>query len=350
MPSTGPSSAETVAAAILTLVLQTLSSRPRLFLSLARSLARHCPTGVQAALPAALRDCAVDPPDATTTASANEASEDESVIAERLAIDAAASVDGADLGVASPPGVVETGGGGVATFGGGSANELVLRHLRKQYPAGKLAVRDLCLRIQPGECFGFLGVNGAGKSTTFAMLTGATAPTTGDAQLYGLSTLRDQAALRRVVGYCPQHDALEGLLTARETLRMYARIKQVASSRIEAEVASLSRLKLVALASRRRTHSCFIRASSALCSATSRSRCAAARRATTRAVAACSRPAPLITRSRCASRPSPGPKNSSAAATATTSARLLLRRIRVHPKRFRLQAHQAAHTLARPRG
>ena len=125
----------------------------------------------------------------------------------------------------------------------------MLRHLRKQYPAGKLAVRDLCLRIQPGECFGFLGVNGAGKSTTFAMLTGATAPTTGDAQLYGLSTLSDQAALRRVVGYCPQHDALEGLLTARETLRMYARIKQVASARIEAEVASLlAELDLAAIA------------------------------------------------------------------------------------------------------
>ena len=37
-----------------------------------------------------------------------------------------------------------------------SADGLVLRHLRKQYGAGKLAVRDLCLRIQPGACLGFL--------------------------------------------------------------------------------------------------------------------------------------------------------------------------------------------------
>ena len=120
-----------------------------------------------------------------------------------------------------------------------SEDGLVLRHLRKQYSAGKLAVRDLCLRIQPGECFGFLGVNGAGKSTTFAMLTGATAPTSGDALLYGLSILSDQQALRRVVGYCPQHDALEGLLSARETLRMYARIKRVPSGETEAEVEAL---------------------------------------------------------------------------------------------------------------
>ena len=40
-----------------------------------------------------------------------------------------------------------------------------------------------------------------------------------------------------MVGYCPQHDALEGLLSARETLRMYARIKRVPSAQLEAEVA-----------------------------------------------------------------------------------------------------------------
>ena len=143
--------------------------------------------------------------------------EDDSVAAERQAVDA-------------------------SDFG---ADELVLRHLRKQYAAqngaraGKVAVRDLCLRIQPGECFGFLGVNGAGKSTTFSMLTGAVLPTSGDATLYGLSILRDQRALRRHVGYCPQHDALEALLTGRETLRMYARIKQVAAEQIEAEVEGL---------------------------------------------------------------------------------------------------------------
>ena len=81
------------------------------------------------------------------------------------------------------------------------------------------------------------------------MLTGSLAPTSGDATLDGLSILSQQNAIRRRVGYCPQHDALEGLLTARETLRMYARIKQVASARIEAEVASLlAELDLAAIA------------------------------------------------------------------------------------------------------
>ena len=44
-----------------------------------------------------------------------------------------------------------------------------------------------------------------------------------------------------MVGYCPQHDALEGLLSARETLRMYARIKRVPSAMLEAEVAQPAR-------------------------------------------------------------------------------------------------------------
>ena len=120
-------------------------------------------------------------------------------------------------------------------------SELVLMHLRKQYggPGGKLAVRDLCLRVRSGECFGFLGVNGAGKSTTFSMLTGATTPTSGDARLRGMSILTEQDAIRRLVGFCPQHDALESLLTARESLVLYAKLKGVPSRRIAAEVDGL---------------------------------------------------------------------------------------------------------------
>ena len=100
-------------------------------------------------------------------------------------------------------------------------------------------MRDLCLRIDEGECFGFLGVNGAGKSTTFSMLTGATAPTSGDGTLAGRSIRTEQHVIRRELGYCPQHDALEALMTGRETLRMYARIKGVPRGAIEAEVDAL---------------------------------------------------------------------------------------------------------------
>jgi ABC-type multidrug transport system ATPase subunit len=103
-------------------------------------------------------------------------------------------------------------------------------------------VRDLCLRVQSGECFGFLGVNGAGKTTTtFSMLTGALQPSSGDATLRGLSILSSQDELRKLVGFCPQHDALESLLTPRETLCLYAHIKGVPTEHIPAEVEGLLR-------------------------------------------------------------------------------------------------------------
>ena len=106
---------------------------------------------------------------------------------------------------------------------------------------GKVAVRDLCLRVHGGECFGFLGVNGAGKSTTFGMLTGAITPSAGDATLRGLSILSKQDELRKLVGFCPQHDALEALLTPRETLELYAHIKGVPRAAIGAEVCTSHR-------------------------------------------------------------------------------------------------------------
>ena len=83
------------------------------------------------------------------------------------------------------------------------------------------------------------------------MLTGVIRPTSGDALLNGMSILSEQASIRRLIGYCPQHDALEKLLTAREALRMYARIKGVEAREIEVEVEELLRdLDLAQIADR----------------------------------------------------------------------------------------------------
>lgn len=62
--------------------------------------------------------------------------------------------------------------------------------LEKRYDQGTLArplraVADLWLGVRAGECFGLLGVNGAGKTSTFRMLTGELAPTGGDALVWG---------------------------------------------------------------------------------------------------------------------------------------------------------------------
>ena len=71
------------------------------------------------------------------------------------------------------------------------------------------------------------------------MVKGGVSPSDGDATLKGLSILSQQDDLRKLVGFCPQHDALEALLTPRETLQMYARLKGVPSRHVDAEVEEL---------------------------------------------------------------------------------------------------------------
>jgi len=116
--------------------------------------------------------------------------------------------------------------------GQGSQDSIRITGLRKVYKGrlgggNKIAVQDLWLGIPQGQCFGYLGINGAGKTTTLKMLTADIIPTSGTAQLHGLDILKQQNDVRRLLGYCPQFDALLPLLTAREHLALFARIKGV---------------------------------------------------------------------------------------------------------------------------
>ena len=118
-----------------------------------------------------------------------------------------------------------------------SEQAVLVSNLRKVYPSRgrvppNVAVVDLSLAIPRSECFGFLGVNGAGKTTTLSMLTGDFAPTEGAAWIDGLDVLGDLAHVRERMGYCPQVDPLIDLMTARETLTMYARLKNVPKAQI----------------------------------------------------------------------------------------------------------------------
>uniref|UniRef100_A0A8D2J684 P-type phospholipid transporter n=1 Tax=Varanus komodoensis TaxID=61221 RepID=A0A8D2J684_VARKO len=112
---------------------------------------------------------------------------------------------------------------------------LVLKDLTKVYrKTKKPAVDRLCLGIPAGECFGLLGVNGAGKTSTFKMLTGDTEITLGSASLKGYSVLSDLQAVHQNMGYCPQFDAINNLLTGREHLSFYSRVRGIPESEIPA--------------------------------------------------------------------------------------------------------------------
>ncbi|XP_059015165.1 phospholipid-transporting ATPase ABCA7 isoform X7 [Mustela lutreola] len=116
---------------------------------------------------------------------------------------------------------------------------LVLRDLTKVYRGQRTpAVDRLCLGIPPGECFGLLGVNGAGKTSTFRMVTGDTLPSGGEATLAGHSVAREPASAHRHMGYCPQSDAIFELLTGRQHLELFARLRGVPETQV-AQTASL---------------------------------------------------------------------------------------------------------------
>ncbi|XP_072945673.1 uncharacterized protein ldd [Epargyreus clarus] len=94
----------------------------------------------------------------------------------------------------------------------------------------KIAVRGLTLGIPPGQCTALLGQNGAGKSTTFAMLTGEVRPTAG--QLYlGDRRVTERDLCNGLVSYCPQNDAIDPLLTVTETLQIYCRLRGISDEK-----------------------------------------------------------------------------------------------------------------------
>ncbi|XP_026353368.1 retinal-specific phospholipid-transporting ATPase ABCA4 [Ursus arctos] len=118
--------------------------------------------------------------------------------------------------------------------GGNKTDILRLNELTKIYSGtSSPAVDRLCVGVRPGECFGLLGVNGAGKTTTFKMLTGDTTVTSGDATIAGKSILTNISDVHQNMGYCPQFDAVDDLLTGREHLYLYARLRGVPADEIE---------------------------------------------------------------------------------------------------------------------
>ncbi|XP_026313079.1 phospholipid-transporting ATPase ABCA7 isoform X3 [Piliocolobus tephrosceles] len=123
---------------------------------------------------------------------------------------------------------------------------LVLRNLTKVYHGQRMpAVDRLCLGIPPGECFGLLGVNGAGKTSTFRMVTGDTLASGGEAVLAGHSVAQEPSAAHLSMGYCPQSDAIFDLLTGREHLELFARLRGVPEAQVAQTAGSgLARLGL----------------------------------------------------------------------------------------------------------
>lgn len=86
------------------------------------------------------------------------------------------------------------------------------------------AVDEISFSVSAGEIFGFLGANGAGKTTAMKMLTGLLSPTSGSATVAGFDIYRQTEAIKRNIGYMSQRFSLYDDLTARENIRFFGGI------------------------------------------------------------------------------------------------------------------------------
>uniref|UniRef100_A0A3B3V8X0 P-type phospholipid transporter n=1 Tax=Poecilia latipinna TaxID=48699 RepID=A0A3B3V8X0_9TELE len=119
-------------------------------------------------------------------------------------------------------------------YEGRAVNDLLrISDLTKVYPGKKTpAVDQLCVGVPAAECFGLLGINGAGKTTTFKMLTGDIPVSSGEAFLNGYSIRTEMRDVHQNMGYCPQFDAIDDLLTGQEHLEFYARLRGVPENEV----------------------------------------------------------------------------------------------------------------------
>ncbi|MEI6060627.1 MAG: ABC transporter ATP-binding protein [Bacteroidota bacterium] len=96
-------------------------------------------------------------------------------------------------------------------------------HITKAY-GNKPALHDLSFNVVKGELFGFIGPDGAGKTTLFRIITSLLIPDSGTMTVNGLDTVKDYVNLRKILGYMPGRFSLYQDLTVEENLRFFAGI------------------------------------------------------------------------------------------------------------------------------
>jgi drug efflux transport system ATP-binding protein len=89
------------------------------------------------------------------------------------------------------------------------------------------AVDHITFDVKPGEVFGFLGANGAGKTTAIRILTGLLRPSGGSAKVAGFDVATQSESIKQVIGYMSQRFSLYDDLTVRENIQLYGGIYDI---------------------------------------------------------------------------------------------------------------------------
>src|SRR5262245_26901206 len=114
-----------------------------------------------------------------------------------------------------------------------SSAAIELRGVAKRY-GSKVALAGIDLAVQSGTVQGYIGANGAGKSTTVKILMGLLAPFEGEARVAGLDPRADPVAVKRKVGYVPENAVLFESMTVAELLLLVGRLRGLSAPVISA--------------------------------------------------------------------------------------------------------------------
>ena len=123
----------------------------------------------------------------------------------------------------NPPGIERDEGVAVIQQQTGQENVIEVEHLVKAF-GDFHAVDDISFSVRKGEIFGFLGANGAGKTTAMHMLTGLNQPTSGTGRVCGYDIRTQYEDIKRHIGYMSQKFSLYEDLTVAENIRLFAGI------------------------------------------------------------------------------------------------------------------------------
>ena len=121
-----------------------------------------------------------------------------------------------------------------------------VEHLTKRF-GNFTAVDDITFDVRRGEIFGFLGANGAGKTTAMRMLTGLSFPTSGTGHVAGFDIRTQSELIKKHIGYMSQKFALYGDLTVNDNMELFAGIYGVPRNEVKTRIDMLlDRLSLSA--------------------------------------------------------------------------------------------------------
>jgi ABC-type multidrug transport system ATPase subunit len=117
---------------------------------------------------------------------------------------------------------------------------LIVDKLAKKFKNSVLMPNKLSFTVHKEECFGLLGINGSGKTTTFRLLTGDLSPSSGNAYLDSNTNLfKNRTQFYSHIGYCPQTDALLDRLTGMQTLKLFGRLRGLESNAFKSSIKNI---------------------------------------------------------------------------------------------------------------